>query len=104
MAKEFAKRFYKSKAWKLCRDAYIQHRIVADGGLCEVCHKVPGYIVHHKIPLTPNNISDPNISLNPDNLQYDCKACHDVEEAHAFVKYNKLRCDFDYSGQPMPPL
>ena len=32
--------------------------------------------VHHKIELTPNNISDPTIALNPDNLVSLCHDCH----------------------------
>ena len=58
MAKEFARAFYNSKRWKDCRRAYIAKRISIDGGMCETCHEVPGYIVHHKIELTPDNISD----------------------------------------------
>ena len=63
MAKEFAKAFYNSKRWKDCRRAYIAKRIAIDGGMCETCHEVPGYIVHHKIELTPDNINDPDIAL-----------------------------------------
>lgn len=102
MAKEFAKAFYKSKTWRKCRDAYIAERINIDGGLCEVCGEEPGYIVHHKILLTPNNINDSEIALNHKYLQYDCKKCHDCEEEHAFVKANTLKCCFDKNGQPVP--
>ena len=35
MAKEFAKKFYKSKEWKKCREGYKAERIKADGGMCE---------------------------------------------------------------------
>ncbi len=62
VAKEFAKAFYNSKKWKQCRAAYIAHRQAIDGGLCESCHEAPGYIVHHKIELTPDNINDPDIA------------------------------------------
>lgn len=79
MAKEFAKAFYKSRAWQECRQAFI----IASGGLCNRCAArgliVPGYIVHHKIILTPDNINDPNVALNFDNLEYLCHACHDAE-------------------------
>jgi len=37
---------------------------------------VPGEIVHHKIHLTPENIHDPKIALNFDNLQLLCRDCH----------------------------
>lgn len=50
-------------------------------GLCERCARMgkltPARLVHHKIPLTPNNISDPNIAVNPDNLEALCYECHD---------------------------
>lgn len=71
--------FYKSGAWKRCRAEYIKKV----GGLCERCLAkgliVPGYIVHHKIPLTPDNINDPSVSLSFDNLEYLCQDCHNKE-------------------------
>lgn len=102
MSKEFAKKFYKSKAWQKCRASYISQRIAVDGGLCETCHEKPGYIVHHKILLTPSNIDDPDITLNFCNLKYDCKDCHDKEEIHEFHKQKKLQCTFANDGQPIP--
>ncbi len=69
-------KFYRSKAWKECRKAYISKC----GGLCELCLKkgqiVPGYIVHHKTHLTEDNYNDPSVSLNFDNLMYVCFNCH----------------------------
>ena len=35
--------------------------------------------MHHKIPLTPENVRDTNITLNWDNLELLCKSCHDEE-------------------------
>ena len=35
-----------------------------------------GEIVHHKTELTPDNIDDPNITLNWDNLELLCRFCH----------------------------
>lgn len=95
MAKEFAKAFYNSKKWKTCRVAYIKHRKSIDGGMCESCHEVPGYIVHHKEELTPNNINNPDITLNFENLKYDCHICHNKEnkddeiEGLAKIKFNE---------------
>lgn len=80
MAQEFAKKFYKSKAWKDCRASYIAYRISVDGGMCETCHKELGKIVHHKEWLTPENINNPNVTLNHDNLKYDCQTCHNQEK------------------------
>lgn len=79
MAKEFAKKFYHSKEWKKCREGYI----LSVHGLCEKClakgRYTPGFIVHHKKELTPDNINDPYITLNWDNLEYDCLECHNKE-------------------------
>lgn len=78
MAKDFSKSFYNSKAWQRCRTAYIQERYLIDGGMCELCRKRPGYILHHKILLTEANINDANATLDPNNMMYVCKQCHDM--------------------------
>jgi hypothetical protein len=59
--------FYTSKEWVACREAYAASVFY----LCERC-KRPGYIVHHKNPITDENVSDPNITLNWDNLELLC--------------------------------
>lgn len=76
MAKAFAKTFYRSAKWLRCREAYISARRLIDGGLCECCREKPGEELHHKTFLTPDNINDPNITLNHDNLAWLCKDCH----------------------------
>jgi 5-methylcytosine-specific restriction enzyme A len=85
MAQDFARSFYKSKAWKNCRAAYISYRQSVDGGLCETCHDRLGYIVHHKTWITPENINDPEVTLNHRNLKYDCQVCHNKEK-NGFVE------------------
>lgn len=45
--------------------------------LCERCDNT-AYIAHHKEYLTPENIDDPNISLNWDNLEAVCLNCHNL--------------------------
>ena len=102
MAKDFSKSFYMSKAWKKCRRSYIAKRIYVDGGMCEECHKQLGYIIHHKIPLTPENISNPEITLGFGNLEYVCKDCHDRFEGHGVGRGSGgLICSFDENGQPV---
>lgn len=102
MAKEWAKKFYNSKEWRNARSLYISMRISIDGGLCETCRKQHGYIVHHKIPLTPDNINDQEISLNLNNFKYDCKDCHDKEdENHGVGVKKECYCEF-INGIPVP--
>ena len=74
MAREFAKTFYRSKEWRQCR-SYILKR---DNYLCAHCGN-PAEEVHHIIHLSPKNIMDPSITLNPDNLTSLCKDCHFAE-------------------------
>lgn len=100
MAKDFAHRFYKSAAWQACRLGYIQSRVNVDGGLCERCHDRPGYIVHHKVYLTPQNITNPEISLNWENLEFVCKECHDDEHLETHQR-PALLCGFDEKGRPV---
>lgn len=92
MAKEFSKDFYKTKAWKKCRDSYMQSR----RGLCEICLNkglfVRAEIVHHIEELTPDNINNPIISLSFDNLKAVCRECHAElhGKRHKRYKINKL--------------
>jgi len=102
MAKEYTGGFYKSKAWIDCRSAYIAERIKADGGVCEMCHDRLGFIVHHKVHITPLNIGDANITLSHDNLMYVCHQCHDAIH-YADIHNGKERafCMFTEDGQPI---
>lgn len=105
----WAERFYCSRAWKRCRRSYISSRINIDGGRCEICGFSQGYIVHHKVLLTPTNIDDPVVSLNHDNLQYVCKDCHDLFDGHG-LRHNTTPnvVTFDADGNPIgrtsPPV
>lgn len=92
-----AKRFYKSSAWKKCRASYIA---TVPGGLCEHCNDAMGYIVDHIEEINSQNINDPNITLNHENLQYLCTPCHNVK---TFKKYSAIRDGFyfDENGNLM---
>ena len=85
---DFAKTLYKSKAWQHTRKAYA----ASVGWLCEECLKHglyrAGEIVHHKQPLTPENINDPAITLSWDNLELLCRDCHG--KVHGSVKRYKV--------------
>lgn len=78
-----AKRFYKSRTWQKCRNAYFQSRF----GLCERCGE-PGKIVHHKKYIDATNVNDPYVTLNHSNLELLCQTCHNREH---FEKYSPLK-------------
>lgn len=102
MIKAWAKKFYNSTAWKKTRESYISKRKYIDGGLCEVCKQNLGYIVHHIEPLTMNNVDDPFISLDHENLSYECKDCHDKHEGHGVGSKSEWQAVFDNDGNPLP--
>ena len=104
MAKEFSKSFYSSAAWQTARHAYIMQRISIDGGLCERCHSVPGYIVHHKEHLAEDNMNDPCITIDQSNLMYVCKQCHDIihEAEYRGREPKEKRYEFDENGNIIP--
>ena len=74
--KPYAEKFYKSKSWQKVRNAYMR----SQRSLCEICLAngiiKPCEIVHHKIEITPDNINDPTVTLNWNNLQCVCRDCH----------------------------
>ena len=98
VAKEWAKAFYNSKAWQQCREAYKQ----SVNGLCERCLKagkyVPGDEVHHKIYLTPENINNPDITLNWDRLELLCATCHSIEHNRKEKEVVREGLTFDSNG------
>lgn len=84
---EFAEKFYFSTGWRKTRKAYLS----SVGGLCERCLKKglyhPAVIVHHKVYITPDNINDPNVTLNWNNLEAVCRECHELEHAGNGKRY-----------------
>lgn len=92
--RDFATGFYSSTAWKQCRENYKKSK----RHLCERCLAKgifkTGTIVHHKIYISPDNINDPAISLNPDNLELLCRDHH--AEVHKGVE---VRYDVDELGR-----
>ena len=71
MAKGFSKTFYSTAAWLTARGIALRR----DHFTCQDCG-LRAEEVHHLEELTPENIHDPAISLNPENLVSLCRACH----------------------------
>ena len=93
------KAFYDSRAWKLTRRNYKQ----SVGGLCERCmargQVSPAEIIHHKIPLTPKNMTDLNISLSWNNLQALCRKCHAEVHEEIYMKKTGRRYKIGDDGR-----
>lgn len=98
----FAKPFYKSRAWQNVRSLVM----TKSNGLCERCMEKgelkPADVVHHVVPLTPDNMNDPEVSLNPEKLMALCHDCHTVLHQElgigAMNGTEKPRVGFDEEG------
>lgn len=103
MARDFAKAFYHSKEWQQVRDYCLRR----DKYLCVHCG-MPAEEVHHVTHLSPNNINDIAISLNPVNLVSLCRACHfdehrkDRQEGVKKARESKSPYIFDENGMLIP--
>lgn len=86
--KEYAQGFYKGRQWKKVSRLYMESR----NYICERCGG-NGSICHHKKYITPGNIDNPQVTLNPDNLECLCQDCHNKEH-----KAKHSRAVFDASG------
>lgn len=103
------KDFYNSKVWKQARkNIWLKQNL-----LCGICNR-PVYvdglsewmpkenrrtgIVHHKIFLDNENITDDSITIDENNLIGVCKECHEKEhhkdiatrEGYTFDEYGNL--------------
>lgn len=92
--RQVQKRFYATKKWKKLRDNYL-----AEHPICERCAAAGiasvAEHVHHKIELTEENVKDPNISLNEDNLEALCFDCHRKEHHNLSEVADDLYFDED---------
>lgn len=81
--------FYNGQDWAYCKAQVTQERLKGGALYCEHCGKVilksfnpnannnKGAIVyHHKVYLTPNNVNDASISINPENIAVLHWQCH----------------------------
>lgn len=97
MANKFSKPFYNSKEWAAVRATVLMR----DRYLCQHCGK-PATEVHHIIHLTPDNVHDPAVTMNMDNLVSLCRDCHFEEHRgeHAGGKNSQesYAYEFDENG------
>ena len=89
--KDWAGVLYNTKKWQRLRKSIWQR----DKGLCQECLKKgiikQGEAVHHIIELTPDNVLDPEVALNPNNLETLCRDCH--AEKHGKDKGMRYKVD-----------
>jgi len=93
------KTFYAGKRWHDFRLMLIAER----GPVCQRCRRVVttplDLIGHHNTELTPENVGNPRISLNPDNVILVCHSCHD--EIHNRFGHKTERKVYLVYGAPL---
>lgn len=91
-------KFYNSAAWRKLAKHYAQSK----GWVCECCHNknvdyekpIYGQLhCHHKTELTEENINDPEVALNEDNLILLCRVCHNKQHGENEVLASDLYFD-----------
>ena len=97
MAKEWAKQFYNSSAWKFTRRQVLRRDKFTCAHCCGRANEV-----HHITELTPQNINDDKVSLNPDNLMSLCRDCHSrITKNQSDIVGDYI---FDENGFIIPPV
>jgi len=91
--------FYSNELWRTFRMNLILER----GSRCEHCGediiRPIDIIGHHKIELTPENVHDHMISLNPDMVELVCYDCHNKE--HGRFGYKVTKSVYIVYGAPL---
>ncbi len=96
--------FYNSDQWRKFRSGLIQERTSKKDGVLydeyngEPLIKAHDIVLHHKKPLTMQNVNDFSVSLNPDNIMIVSQRSHN--EIHARFGYVAQRKVYYVYGAP----
>lgn len=95
--------FYNSDIWRGFRKVLIDERTGDDGVLYDEYNGEPivkayDIVLHHKVPLTIENVNDYNVSLNPDNVMIVSQKSHN--EIHARFGFMAQRKVYYVYGAP----
>jgi hypothetical protein len=94
------RKFYRSREWTNFRMMLISQR----GPICSDCGRLVSnsieLIGHHEVELTPENVHDYSISLNPEKVKLICRDCHDKRHMR-FGYVNQGRQVFFVYGPPL---
>ena len=96
--------FYHSKQWKAFRRTILAER----KPVCWYCNQAfksdDCIVVHHKEELTPLNVNDYSVSLNPDNVELVHDTCHNkIHKRNSYAIY-KAKLDRGIYIVYGPPL
>lgn len=84
--------FYSSAAWLNFSSMIRTSRF----SICELCGALDAREVHHLVHINKDNINDPAVTLNADNVMLLCRHCHYA--IHERGKHRVRRSQFDALG------
>lgn len=84
--------FYSSAAWLTFSSMIRASRF----SICELCGAPDAREVHHLVHIKRDNIADPAVTLNADNVMLLCRHCHYA--IHERGKLRARRSSFDALG------
>ena len=95
--------FYRSEEWAKFRDYVINKRTMPEGLVLDEVTGKPilkryDIILHHKIILTEQNVNDPSIALNEENIQIVSHQTHN--QIHTRFGYEGTRHIYIVYGSP----
>lgn len=93
-------RFYASRRWRELREMLIIQR----HGRCDRCGAdysadTRGLIAHHREHLTDETLKDPQVAVNPENIEIVCPKCH--SHYHPEKGFTKRKQVFIVYGAPL---
>ena len=90
-----------------CSKAYLdlaQYCKIKSGGVCARCGGVfdlHDLRPHHIVEVTLDNLDDANITLNANNIEVVCRACHDALHPHTFGNIIGVKHVYLVYGSPL---
>ena len=97
MAKKFAEKIYGSQKWKRLRKQIAESNFY----ICQMCGRPfssDDIIIHHITHINQNNVDNPQITFNQDNLICVCRSCHAKIHRDDYRKRRGRNILFDADG------
>lgn len=97
MAKKFSEKIYSSQKWKRLRKQIAESNFY----ICQMCGRPfssDDIIIHHITHINQDNVDDPNVTFNSDNLCCVCRSCHAKIHRDDYRKKRGRNILFDADG------
>ena len=96
---EEVRAFYHSGQWHKVREVAMQR----EAYVCRLCGRAAS-VCHHIKEVSADNVNDPAITLNLDNLMCLCQACHNRIHGEERRRVTREGLAFDRNGRLVQTL